>query len=117
MEDIQVAKKAVLAAKEKKAEKIVLQDVQGLSDICSLQMICSGLNIRQTQAICLSIEMAMKEQFAMRPIAIEGRQTGQWILMDYGHMIIHIFDDEIRDHYALDSLWESAKNVDLSDSI
>lgn len=109
MDILETTKIAMNAALAKKAEKVVLQDLRGISDICSYQVICSGNNERQTQAISMNIQQYLKQKYQVNPIAIEGRQTGHWILMDYGGIIIHVFKSSIRDYYALDSLWPEAK--------
>ena len=67
----------------------------------------------ETQAICASVEEAVKGEFSRRPLAIEGKQTGHWILIDYGSVIVHIFLDEIRDYYAIENLWPDASNVNV----
>jgi ribosome-associated protein len=97
---------------DKKAGRLVLQDLRGLSDMCQYQLICSGTNERQTQAICQGIEDQLRK-VGLRPLAIEGKQTGQWILVDYGSVLIHVFFNYIRDYYSLEELWPGARFVDL----
>ena len=111
MDSIDLAKHAVSAAGEKKAEKISLIDLRGQSDLCEFQLICSGENDRQTRAIAQSIEDSCLKKFSLKPIAIEGKQSGHWIVLDYGFVIVHIFHRPIRDYYALESLWPNAKTV------
>lgn len=99
------------AAADKKATRIVSQDLRGHSSICDFQIICSGSNERQTQAICGHIEDLLRDAKVSKPIAIEGKQTGHWILMDYGDVMVHIFLDTIRDYYALERLWPAAGSL------
>lgn len=113
MELLDLARASAKAAESKKASRLLLQDLQGLSDICDIQMICSGSNQKQVQAICESIEEAVRKQFNVRPFAVEGKLTGQWVVMDFGGMIVHIFDSTIRDFYALDQIWPKAKIIDF----
>ena len=113
MNALEVARLAARAAGSRKALRVVLQDLRGLSDVCSFQLICSGSSDRQTKAICKGIEDVLKEQAKTRPIAVEGRQNGHWILLDYGATIIHVFNNEIRDYYAIDELWPAAKAIDV----
>ena len=107
------AKKST-AAKAKKALKVVVQDLRGLSDVCQFQLICSGTNDRQNIAISQSIEDHLRMQFNVRPMAVEGKKSGSWIVLDYGPTLVHIFDEEIRDYYAIETLWPAAKEVALT---
>lgn len=108
-------KLAVKAATDKKAMRIVVQDLRGLSDICQLQMICSASSDRQAQAICQGIEDLVREQAGFKPLVVEGKQSGNWVLMDYGSVIVHIFLDTIRDYYAVESIWAKAKMLPLNE--
>ncbi len=105
MESGSLIKLITAAAAEKKATRILAQDLTGKSSICDYQVVCSGSNERQTQAICSYIEDVLREQKAGKPLAIEGKQTGHWILMDYGNVMVHVFLDSIRDFYAVERLW------------
>lgn len=112
MTPFQIAQEAAAAAAEKKALRPVLVDLRGQSDLCEYQFICSGENQRQTQAIASAIEETVKKNGGTKPLAVEGKQGGNWILMDYGSTIIHVFFDYLRDYYALEQLWPKAKFVD-----
>lgn len=113
MNALEVAKNAALGAHEKKAARIVVQDLKGSSDMCEYQVICSAENDRQTKAIAQAIEDRCLQMFGTKPIAIEGKQSGHWILLDYGNVLIHIFFSQIRDYYALETMWPNAKQIDL----
>lgn len=108
---------ATTAALERKAEKIVVQDLRGLSDVCSTQIICSGSNERQVKAISDAIEYKVKSTTGEFPLAVEGKDSGQWIVIDYGHSLIHVFTTEIRQYYGIESLWPSAPSKLVSDTI
>ena len=99
----------IQVADEKKAEKIMLIDLIGLSDICNYQFICSGNNQRHTQSIADAMEKAIRKELGKKPNYIEGRDAGHWILLDYGDQHIHIFLDEIRDYYAIENIWSKKK--------
>ncbi len=105
MDTKEIIKVICQAAADKKASKITVQKVEGKSSICDYQVICSGSNERQTQAIAGHIEDQLREKKMGRPHAIEGKQTGHWILMDYGAVMVHVFLDSIRDYYAIERLW------------
>jgi ribosome-associated protein len=113
MTTLELAKIAALAAREKKATRLVLQDLQGQSDLCDFQLICSGQNEKQTQAIADSIQGEFKKQAKISPSAIEGMQSGHWILLDFGSLMIHVFYDYIRDYYALEELWPKATFIQI----
>lgn len=102
---------AASAAVDKKAGRITLMDVHGLTDMCDAVLICSSDNEKQSAAIADAIEERCKKVSGVRPYAVEGKQVGNWILMDYGSVIVHIFLSAARDYYALDSLWPTAKTI------
>lgn len=91
---------------------MIILDLRESSDLCEFQFICSGDNDRQTRAIADSIEMRMKKEHGVLPMATEGKQTGQWIVLDYGATIIHVFLAPLRDYYAIEELWPNAKVVE-----
>lgn len=96
----------------KKAEKIVALDVRGLTSIADVFIICSGRSNRQVSAIAEFISMNLKEH-DIRPLSIEGIKEGHWVLLDYGHIIIHVFYEPIRDFYDLEGLWFDAKMLEV----
>ncbi len=114
MNDFQ--KKIIEVLEEKKACQIKLIDMENKSDICSYQLICSGLNERHTQALSTALETEIKANFKEMPSAVEGKALGQWILLDYQSTIIHIFVQDIRSHYAFDALCLDKKILFESES-
>jgi len=105
---LELAKVAAEAARSKKAERVVFLDLRGKSDICDYQVVCSGITDRQTRAICDAVEETCRDNMSIRPASIEGRGSGHWILMDFGSLLVHIFMEQLRDYYALESLWPGA---------
>lgn len=89
---------------DKKAEDIVLLDLSRMSSFTDIFLIMHGQSDRQNRAICRGIEEVLKEQ-AIRPISIVGTEKAEWILMDYGHFIVHIFSTRSREYYSLEKLW------------
>jgi ribosome-associated protein len=114
MTPIDIANEAAAAAADKKALRPVLLDLRGQSDLCDFQFICSGENDRQTRAIAEAIEARCKQVGGIRPVAVEGKQSGNWILMDYGSTVVHVFFNYLRDYYALEELWPKAKFLDVN---
>ena len=100
----------VQAVLSKKAEAVVALDVAGLTSIADTFIICSGRSNRQVSAIAEEIERFLKDH-GIRPMSVEGRKDGHWVLMDYGHVIIHVFYEETRSFYDLEGLWVDAKRL------
>jgi ribosome-associated protein len=116
MNSQELAYEALSAALDKKATRAVLQDLRGLSDLCEHQLICSGDNERQTRAIADAIEERLRKVAGERPVAVEGKQSGNWIMLDYGATVIHVFFEALRDYYALESLFPKAKFLPIRTS-
>ena len=99
--------KAVL---NKKVIVPVVLDVRELTSIADYFIICSGLSNRQVKAVAESIQVDLKKS-GIKPLNIEGQQEGHWVVMDYDHVIIHIFYEPVRTLYDLESLWADAKKI------
>lgn len=94
--------------KEKKGENIIGIDLKGISSITDYIIIASGNNTRQVISIADNIVEKNKDN---RPINKDGYDEGKWIVLDYGDIMVHIFEKEERDHYKIENLWLDA-NVD-----
>ena len=104
---------AVRAAEAKKAESLRLLDLREITSFADYFLICTGLNQRQTQAIWDEVALRLKKQAGELPISVEGYDNGEWILGDYGDLIVHVFSPEKRDFYQLERLWREAKEVPI----
>ena len=113
MSELNILKKIAQIAYDKKATSILAYDLDKISDLTRYTLICSAGNDRQTKAICESIRSTLKQQDGLIPYAVEGVETGNWILLDYGNIIVNIFLEYIRNYYALEQLWAKATPVDL----
>lgn len=98
------------AALQHKALDLVLLDVTGLSSFTDFFLIGSGKSGRQVQGIADNLEASLA-QLGIRPLGVEGRVDGHWVLMDYADVVIHIFYEPVRYFYDLESLWSDAKRV------
>ncbi len=98
------------AALARKAEDVIVLDVGGLTSVADVFIICSGRSSRQVSAIADHIERFLKDR-KIKPLSIEGKSDGQWVLMDYGDVIIHVFYEETRRFYDLEGLWVDAKRI------
>jgi ribosome-associated protein len=106
-------KLALNCASDKKAFNLAVIDLRPIASFTEFFMIASGANSRQVQAICDEIEDKLKSELKYRPIRIEGYQTADWVLMDYGDFIVHVFEQKQRAFYDLERLWRDASKVEL----
>lgn len=108
------AKKLALAiadlALEKQAEFLEVVNVTGKVDYTDYVVICSGRSERQVEAIVAGIEESLKKR-SIYPLGVEGRQSRQWVLLDYDDVVLHVFEDRRRGFYDLDSLWIDAERL------
>ena len=103
---------AVRAAQSKKAQDIVVLDLREITSLADYFIICTGTNIRQNQAISDEIHLKAKARGEM-PISVEGYEHAEWVLLDYGDVIAHVFLDRTRTYYDLERLWRHAKKVEI----
>ena len=107
------AKKAVKVLDAKKANDIALLKVDGLTILADYFVICSANSTTQVRALADSVEEEF-EKVGIAPLSREGKQGLNWILLDYGDFIIHIFYQETREFYNLEKLWDDAEKIDIN---
>lgn len=95
-------------ASDGKAEEIVQLDLRELTSVADYFVICTGRSDRQVRAIHDRIHLGMKNDHGTLPTRVDGAAQAQWVLMDYGDVIVHIFTPELRDFYRLEQLWGEA---------
>lgn len=100
------------ASLEKKANDVLILHVAKLTSVADYLVLCSGESERQVRAIADHIDSELSGQ-RVPPLSIEGAMTAQWILMDFGDVVVHVFRTDIRDHYGLEKLWSDATRVRL----
>ncbi len=103
---------AVEAGLAHKAEELCVLDLRELSSFTDFFIVAHGNSSRQNTAIAEAVEAAVKPA-GFRPIGIEGRESAEWVLLDYGSFVIHVFSRAARDHYALEKLWGDAPRLDF----
>lgn len=103
---------ALNAAGEKKALEPVVLDLREIASFTDYFVITSGTNARQVQAIADEVVEQLKKQ-GTRAARMEGYNTGEWVLVDYGDFIVHVFDSKSRQFYDLERLWRDAARVPL----
>jgi ribosome-associated protein len=99
--------KAVLG---RKAMNVVALDVAELTSYADVFIICSGRSNRQVSAIAEYIQTDLKKH-KIKPLSVEGTKDGHWVLLDYGHVIIHVFYEPVREFYDLEGLWADAGRI------
>lgn len=107
---LDLARRIVELAEDKKAADIVLLDLAGLTALADAFVICSGGSERQLDAIADGIVGALRDE-KIRPYGREGTAASHWILLDYGSVIVHVFTPPERDFYQLERHWAEAKTV------
>jgi ribosome-associated protein len=90
---------------------IVILDLRELTSVFDYFVIVTGASRRQLHAMSEAIEHAMETDYGDRRLGMEGYQESRWILLDYGDVVVHMFDAETRDYYGLEHLWSAAKAV------
>jgi ribosome-associated protein len=105
-------RRAIEAAQDKQATAITLLDMTGLGAFTEAFLLCSGFSTPQVEAITEAIERKLREH-GVRPIHREGRPGAEWLLLDYGRFIVHIFTERQRLYYGLERLWRAARRIDI----
>ena len=101
---------AVATLEDKQADSLKVLDLSELSDFTDHFVICSGTNLRQVQALADVVIDRLRDE-RIKPLAVEGYDNASWVLLDYGHFLVHIFDPEAREYYRLEGMWTDAPDV------
>lgn len=96
---------------DKKAYGIVYIDVESKTSLCDYFVICSGRSSTQVKSLAENLEEKLEKEYGISPRRREGVREGRWAVLDYQDVIVHIFNDEERDFYRLERLWEDGKNL------
>jgi ribosome-associated protein len=107
---LQRVREAVAAADDRQAADLKVLHLQKISDFTDYFLICSGTSERQVKAIADAVQERLRSH-RVRPLHVEGYNRAQWVLLDYGDLVVHIFQEEPRRYYALERLWGDAPNV------
>ncbi len=103
-------------ALEKKALDVRLLEVQGHSTLTDYLLIATGRSDRQVLAIADAVRMGLKKEHDTLPLATEGMKEGRWVLLDYGDVMVHVFQPSVREFYDLEGLWHEAAEIPIPDA-
>ncbi|MBR5900177.1 MAG: ribosome silencing factor [Clostridia bacterium] len=104
------AVKVCNALTDRKAQDVVIIDVKGKTDVADYLVVAGGRSMTQTRSLIEHVEEEM-DKLGYSPSRREGVREGRWALLDYGDVVVHIFNDETRLFYHLEALWDDGKNV------
>jgi ribosome-associated protein len=110
----QIALAAARTAHENKGQNIVVLDMRDQTPIFDYFVIVTGSSRRQLHAISEEIDHVLEKDFKDRRLSIEGYEDSHWILLDYGDIVVHLFDEPTRAYYDLEGLWGQARRIDIS---
>ena len=112
---LQLALAAARTAAENRGQDIKVLDMRHLTSLFDYFVIASGTSRRQLHAMSEEIDHKLEDDLHDRRLGIEGYEESNWIILDYGSVVIHLFDPEKREYYNLEGLWGDARRVDLSE--
>ncbi len=111
VDSLELARHIVDVLADKKGESIVLLDIGSVSILADYFVIASSASSRQSRAMMNDIKLQVKESFDVKPLRIEGEADSGWVLMDYGSVVVHVFEPEVRSYYDLEGLWRDGRVV------
>jgi len=114
---LELALAAAQTASENGGRDIAVLDMRKQSTLFDYFVIASGTSRRQLHAMSEEIDHKLEDDLKDKRMGIEGYDISRWVLLDYGSVVIHLFDDQTREYYALEALWADAQPVDISDLI
>ncbi len=110
---LELALAAAEVAHQNRGEDVIVLDLRELTPVFDYFVVATGNSRRQLHAISEDIDHRLEDDLKEPRMGIEGYRENQWILLDYGSIVVHIFDQETRDYYAIEDLWTDAKRVPL----
>lgn len=114
---LELAQSLARLAQAKKATDVAILDLQPLVDFCDYFVICNGRNGRQVRAIAQHATRTLKGVADVRCLSVEGMETSRWVLIDFGDVVLHVFDGELRGFYDLDGLWSDARRMPVPEPL
>ena len=112
----QLARTAARAAAAKGGDETLVLDVGHVLAICDVFVLTSGRNTRQVRTIAEEVEAQVKAAGGRAPLRIEGLDAAEWVLLDFGDFVVHVFQDEVRRFYQLERLWADAPRLEWAEA-
>jgi ribosome-associated protein len=100
------------ALEDAKAKDVVMLDVSKISDFTDYMVVASGTSNRHVSSVADRVVDKLRE-LGLRPIGVEGQKTGDWVLVDFGDVVVHVMREQVRDFYNLEKLWSDAKGLEI----
>ena len=116
-QSLQLALAAARTAAENHGQEICVLDMRKLTALFDYFVIATGTSRRQLHAMSEEIDHVLEDDMGDHRMGIEGYTESRWIVLDYGTVVIHLFDEEMRAYYDLENLWAEALRVDLTDTL
>jgi len=110
----ELARLCAAYATEKHAEEVLVLDLRGISTFTDFFVICSGASEPQLKAIAGGITERLRDEHNLKPSAVDSYPLSQWLIIDYGSVVVHIFHQVKRELYSLEDLWSDAPRLALS---
>src|SRR5699024_2198788 len=107
---------AALAAASRQADNVSAVDVADRLGITDAVFFASAETERQVKSVIKEVDDDLRERLALQAIRREGQAEGRWVLLDYGHFVVHVQHEEERENYALDRLWADAPQIELPEA-
>jgi len=104
---------ALHAAADKKAHDLIVLDLRAVASFTDYFLLASGTNARQVQAVADEVVERVRREHRSKPARVEGYSTAEWVLLDYGDFIVHVFEEKARRFFDLERLWRDAARVPL----
>lgn len=114
---LDLALAAARTAAENRGQNVLVLDVREVTPIFDYFVIATGTSRRQMHAMSEEIDHKLEDDMGDGRLNIAGYDDSRWIVLDYGNVVIHLFDEETRDYYALEDLWAEGKRVDLTETL
>jgi ribosome-associated protein len=112
-----VAVAAARTAAENRGQDIVILDLRELTPVFDYFVVVTGTSGRQLRSMSEDIDNVLEKELGDKRMSVEGFQDSRWILLDYGTVVVHLFDAETRAYYDLENLWAAAKRIDLQEVV
>jgi len=113
IQGLDLAKACANAAFEIRADDIRVIDLSGLSTVTDYMVLCSGNSAPHLKAVLREVKNTVRDEHGVTAVYAEGNTESRWVVLDYVDVMVHIIDEELREHYSLEKLWSDGKEVEI----